>query len=813
MKALLLVLLAAASIAQAAFWMETIRHQGVSSFNQDKSYQVFRNIKSFGAKGDGVTDDTNAINTAISSGNRCGGMTGCNGSTTTPAVVYFPGGTYLISKPIVDYYYTQIIGDPNDMPVIKASANFTVGALALLDADLYMHTGALEFRSTNVFYRQVRNMVFDTTAVPGVATGIHWPSAQATSIQNCVFKLSPRPADGHTGIFIEEGSGGIMNDLVFYGGQFGARFGNQQYTMRNLTFYGSDTAIEQIWDWGWTYKSLSINNCRIGINMSSTDVGSVTLLDSVFNNVSTALLTGRNPGNTTGIGSLVIENVQYNNVPTVLMGPNEEIILLGDPAGSVFDRGYARGNLYAPYGPTLLEGSDYAHFNQPPALKSGNKYYERSKPQYETLPASSFFSARDYGAVGDGKTDDTAALNRLFQASADNQTIAFLDAGYYSVGDTVYVPAGARIVGEGLAAVIMGAGPRFSDMSKPHSVVRVGMPGEVGYIEMSDLIVSTQGATAGAVLIEYNLDTPAGKPAPNLCDNTSGNQPSGLWDVHVRVGGFAGSQLQLEQCPTTPLQNNYVPPTCIAAYMSMHVTKTAGNLYVENSWLWVADHDIEDWNCTQISVFAGRGLLIEADRIWLVGHAVEHHTLYQYQIVNASDIFMGQIQTESPYYQPNPPAPAPFHQLNSDLHDPDFDFDCKTVTYASSANVANGSLSLPGHPPCAMAWGLRILGSHNIVGFGAGLYSFFNNYDTNCSTVAAGENCQARIFWVGPLVDVAASDTNGTKVGGKLDMSTIAVYNLNTVGSVSMVTRQGTDVAAWMQNGATFAATLAVFQS
>lgn len=141
---------------------------------------------------------------------------------------------------------------------------------------------------------------------------------------------------------MEEGSGGTMTDLVFYGGKYGARFGNQQYTMRNLTFYGSDTAIDQIWNWGWTYKSLKIVGSRVGINMSSSDVGSVILLDSSFEDVGTAMISGRNPGNTTGLGSMVLQNVEYKNVPTVLAGANGETLLLGEPAGTVYDRGYAR---------------------------------------------------------------------------------------------------------------------------------------------------------------------------------------------------------------------------------------------------------------------------------------------------------------------------------------------------------------------------------------------------------------------------------------------------------------------------------------
>ena len=51
--------------------------------------------------GDGVTDDTAAINNAISSGNRCGPGS-CGSSTTTPAVVYFPPGmTYLGASRII----------------------------------------------------------------------------------------------------------------------------------------------------------------------------------------------------------------------------------------------------------------------------------------------------------------------------------------------------------------------------------------------------------------------------------------------------------------------------------------------------------------------------------------------------------------------------------------------------------------------------------------------------------------------------------------------------------------------------------------
>ena len=128
------------------------------------------------------------------------------------------------------------------------------------------------------------------------------------------------------------------------------------------------------------------------------------------------------------------------------------------------------------------------------------------------------------------------------------------------------------------------------------------------------------------------------------------------------------------QCPKTPSINatTNLNQACIAAFASMHITKSASNVYLENVWLWVADHDIEDPNLDQITIYAGRGLLIESQGpVWLYGTAVEHHTLYQYQLVGASDIFMGQIQTESPYYQPNPPVPLPFPNV-AQWNDPNY---------------------------------------------------------------------------------------------------------------------------------------------
>ena len=146
------------------YWYESASH-GISAFG-DPSYQVFRNVKDYGAVGDGVTDDTAAINRAITDGNRCGET--CGSSTTTPAVVYFPSGTYLISSPLIQYYYTQFVGNPNALPTLKATPNFA--GIGVISANVYIPgaSGAEWYVPQSNFYRQVRNFIIDISDCPTV---------------------------------------------------------------------------------------------------------------------------------------------------------------------------------------------------------------------------------------------------------------------------------------------------------------------------------------------------------------------------------------------------------------------------------------------------------------------------------------------------------------------------------------------------------------------------------------------------------------------------------------------------------------------
>lgn len=91
--------------------------------------------------------------------------------------MYFPAGTYLVSKPVVQLYYTQFVGDPLDLPIIKAMPSFE--GMAVIDSNPYLDGGVNQYTNQNNFFRQIRNFIIDLTAMPpNSGVGIHWQVAQ-----------------------------------------------------------------------------------------------------------------------------------------------------------------------------------------------------------------------------------------------------------------------------------------------------------------------------------------------------------------------------------------------------------------------------------------------------------------------------------------------------------------------------------------------------------------------------------------------------------------------------------------------------------
>lgn len=203
-------------------------------------------------------------------------------------------------------------------------------------------------------------------------------------------------------------------------------------------------------------------------------------------------------------------------------------------------------------------------------LDGDGNLFVRSRPQYEDVRGISFLVATLAGIANDGTGDQAGIINAFLQNATDANMIAYFPAGIYQVGSTVLVPTGCRIQGSGWSQ-IQGAGVYFADMHNPKVMVQVGQKGDVGSVEIVEMLFTVAGSTAGAILMEWNV--------------AAAQQGSAaMWDSHFRVGGATGTSLDVEHCPKTADLN----PNCIAASMMLHVTQQASG-YFENVWAWVAD--------------------------------------------------------------------------------------------------------------------------------------------------------------------------------------------------------------------------------
>jgi hypothetical protein len=701
--------------ASSDYWLAGIKRQGTVWGNDDASYKIFRNVvDDYGADPSGNTDSTDAINKAISDGNRCG--FGCGSSTVHPAIVYFPPGTYSVSTPIQMFYYTQMIGHATNKPIIKMTSSFE--GMAMFDADPYTNNGTNWYINQNNFFRQVRNFEFNMEDGPIGGAGIHWQVAQATSLQNLVFRM--KKGSNQQGIFMDNGSGGFMSDLKFIGGKFGAFLGSQQFTTRNLEFEDCETAIYMNWNWGWTLSNITISGSVVGIDMANSPAnmttGSIHLSDSKIIGTQYGVNTSHSATDnlpTTG-NTLVIDNTDMSGVSTAAVWSAKEQKTVLAP-GMI--KTWAQGNGYTDSTTGNATIGEIASPGKAPSLLGADgKIFGRSKPQYEGVPAANFLSAKDNGCVGDGETDDTENIRAfLKKVAAQNGAIAYFDHGAYLIKDTITLPDEIKITGE-VWPLLVADGPSFSDISNPKPVIQVGSTGGNGAVEISELMFETKGAAPGAIMIEWNLNSKPGD--------------SGMWDSHVRIGGSANTELSEGQCPGTPTTEP--TPQCYGVFLMFHATKKSGGIYLENDWFWVADHDLEVANQTQISIFSARGTLIQSEGpIWLWGSASEHSVIYNYQIDGAKAVFGGFMQTETPYFQPNPLANKPF-DFNSAYGDPTFGI-CPDGS-TSSDDV-----------PCKDAWGLRVVNSSGVLIYATGFYSFFNNYAQTCTPLQACQQYMIRI--------------------------------------------------------------------
>lgn len=660
------------------------------------------------------------------------------------------------------------MGDAAERPCIKPYAHFE--GIAVIDENPYGSSGRNWYTPQNNFFRSVSNFCIDLSEMPNeYGTGIHHQVSQATGLFNMHFEMRTDRSTRQQGIFMENASGGFMSDLTFHGGQYGAWMGNQQFTVRNLHFLRCQTAICLHWNWAWTLMDVHIHDCHVGLEMlgmlpEKQGVGSLLLSDWYVAHTKHAVQLERE-----GTGRLVLDHFRVLNVQSIVHGPYLSLLLPRDTHDMVNYWIKAPASLAA--APKELhrqqthDGPVYIGHMTPPErpaclVDEHGRWFGQEKPSYVSW--SDVVNIQKYGAKGNGVSDDTKAMQTVLNKYAGH--VVFVPYGVYVLHDTLDIPIGTRLVGEA-QPIILGTGTAFQDAQNPRPVVRVGQPGDHGDLLLADLVFSTRGHTPGAIVMEWNVH-----------ERTQGSVA--MFDAHIRIGGFCGSEQELAQCSKQALLSN-LPR---AAFLSLHLTKQASG-YFQNVWVWTADHELDQGAPEQLNILTDRGVLIESQGpVWMYGTASEHALLYQYSLNHAANVLLAMIQTESPYFQGHD------FELASKSVVPNFKYPDPNCAkrYARGPNVPDWNYVDVMED---RALGLHISQGTNIFVLGSGQYSFFDSY---AQEALADHACQRRLCVL------------------EKNLSNVWLMNLASVGTQVLISIDGTDYVVERSHREGFCSTLSL---
>ncbi|MCI0591184.1 MAG: Ig-like domain-containing protein, partial [Gammaproteobacteria bacterium] len=403
------------------------------------------NVKSFGAKGDGVTDDTAAIQQAITQ--TLGTHSGSNN------IIYFPNGTYLVSNRLEpkgtdgkwDCAFT-VQGESRDGAVIRLKNNAPgYGSPSSPKAVLYSTScsfvtgGGADYiglgEGNQAFQNDVINLTVNTgTGNPG-AIGIDYLSNNQGSVENV--RIVSGDGNGVAGLsMIRKWPGpSLISKVTIEGFNYGIQMGQAEYHV--------------------TFEHIILKNQKIAGLYNNNNAASIR--DLVSTNTVPAV---RNSGS---VAHLVI-------LDSTLSGGSSGVSAIENNSGAQL---FARNTVTSGYKSALthlgavLPGSTITEFVSgaktslfPSPAQSMNLPIQET-PEYSSNNPADWVSVTAYGAAPGGG-DDTAGI----QAAIDSgKPVVYLPNGNYQVSAPVIIRGNVRkIIGFGdptLSPVSGFAGPFF----------------------------------------------------------------------------------------------------------------------------------------------------------------------------------------------------------------------------------------------------------------------------------------------------------------------------------------------------------------
>jgi hypothetical protein len=389
------------------------------------------------AKGDGVTDDTPAIQdafdylkTAYVAANPTGSPTdGYDGSNYW---VYFPDGTYRVNSTLTyrgstlvtptfgsDLVRIRIVGESREGTIIRLDDSVPAFGNAAQPAML------LEFQHDGTTFNNapadnvLTNVTLDTGRGNPGAVGLWFQGANQTSMHNV--KVTSDDGAGHCGILFQTGSvQGYYRDLTVEGFDYGiCQTNNPEFdsAFEHVTLRGQRTAGILAQGGGMSLRAFDVDESSTsaeGLRIEKT--GAVVLLDdSSLSGAADAAAIDRTA---TTQQALFVRDVATSYGTALLQ------------AGQGSDAGPTLA-WFASSPPVVLDHSG-------PAAASLGLPVEDTPLSAWFDPPTQWADVDTFGAKGDGTTDDSAAIQ---QAMSSGKPVVIFPRGSYSWKTTVTIPA------------------------------------------------------------------------------------------------------------------------------------------------------------------------------------------------------------------------------------------------------------------------------------------------------------------------------------------------------------------------------------
>lgn len=407
---------------------------------------VYLTKDKFPVRGDGVADDSDAIQQAINKVQE----------TSEQGIVFVPEGRYRISKTIYVWPGIRVIGYGANRPVIVLGKNtpgfqqgmgymmFFTGGRPGHERDRRARPVASEpFPGTvppiteiidanpGTFYSAISNVDFEIGEGNPAAVGIRFHVAQHCYLAHMDFHVGSGLAGLHD-------IGNEAEDLHFYGGQYGIMTRKPspgwQFTLLDSTFEGQREAAIKEHEAGLTLIRDQFRNVPAAITIDPGYAEELWVKDSRFEDISGPAITISNEKNART--EINLQDIVCRHVPTFASFRES-----GKTVNGVAET--YRVDVFS-HGLTIADIGAKAEIQTTFQAVPLSALPEKMSPAINDLPArETWVDLRTLGAKGDGVTDDTVAIQKAIN---EHRTI-YVPSGRYLVSDTITLKPDTVLIG------------------------------------------------------------------------------------------------------------------------------------------------------------------------------------------------------------------------------------------------------------------------------------------------------------------------------------------------------------------------------